>query len=177
MASRRRCKSRVTADAAAAILNNWDSSCSEQSDSDLDSDFDVGKWDCNSSSDWELTITSTREVVATTNAATGRSLGRTAGGSTSRVTTRPKRSDGAGSKQKNAKRIKKTSASNPTSNTTTNTVIHSDDVDSEDAVYRLHKSFFYNTVQINFLVVSDVEFCAEQDALWILFLGQLFKKV
>ena len=107
MASRRRCKSRVTADAAAAILNNWDSSCSELSDSDLDSDFDVGKWDCNSSSDWELTITSTREVVATTNAATGRSLGRTAGGSTSRVTTRPKRSDGAGSKQKNAKRIKK----------------------------------------------------------------------
>ena len=103
MASRRRCKSRVTADAAAAILNNWDSSCSEQSDSDLDSDFDVGKWDC-SSSDCESTITSTRGVVATTSAATGRSVGRTASGSTSRVTTRPKRSAGAGSKQKNAKK-------------------------------------------------------------------------
>ena len=101
MASRRRCKSRVTADAAAAILNNWDSSCSEQSDSDLDSDFDVGKWDCSSSSsDCESTITSTRGVVATTSAATGRSVGRTASGSTSRVTTRPKRSAGAGSKQK-----------------------------------------------------------------------------
>ena len=135
MASRRRCKSRVTADAAAAILNNWDSSCSEQSDSDLDSDFDVGKWDCSSSSsDCESTITSTRGVVATTSAATGGSVGRTASGSTSRVTTRPKRSAGAGSKQKNAKRIKKTSASNPTtSNITTNTDIHSDDVDSDDA--------------------------------------------
>ena len=79
MASRRHCKSRVTADAAAKILNSWDSSSSEQSDSDLDSDFAVEKWDC-SSSDCESTITSTREVVATTSAATGRSVGRTAVG-------------------------------------------------------------------------------------------------
>ena len=50
------------------------------------------------------------------------------------VTTRPKHSARAGSKQKNAKRIKKkTSASNPTSNITTNTDINSNDVDSDDA--------------------------------------------
>ena len=117
MASRRLCKSRVTADAAAEMLNNWDSSSSEQSDSDLDSDFDVGKWDCSSSSsssssgsgsgsssssrsscsDCESTITSTRGVVATTSAAIGRSVGTTAGGSTSRITTSPKRSAGDGS--------------------------------------------------------------------------------
>ena len=83
MASRRHCKSRVTADAAAKILNSWDSSSLEQSDSDLDSDFDVEKWDCSSSSDCESTITSTRGVVANTSAATGRSVGRTVGGSTS----------------------------------------------------------------------------------------------
>ena len=115
MASRiRRCKSRVSAEAAAAILNNWDSSSSEYSDSDLDSDFDVGRGNC----------------------------------STSGVTTRPKRFAGAGSNQKNAKKMKKTSAGNATSSNTTNTNVHSDDVDSDNASSS-HGNINNNAANIN----------------------------